>query len=98
MDTNAGPSRRSYRQLGHFDKAIEDAEKILELTKDSSSPTMQYTYAEAQRLKGIALVGLGHMKDSLIWLQDALHTCRTLRIQKSILILETALGVVYSRF
>lgn len=86
-----------HRQLGQFDRALEDVEKILQLTKDSSISTMQYTYAEAQRIKGLALVGLGRMKDSLIWLQDALHTCRTLGIQKSIPILETELGVVYRR-
>ena len=85
------------RQLGYFDKAIDDAEKILELTKDTSNSTMQPTYAEAQRIKGLALVGLGHLRESLKWLHDALQTCRTLGIQKSIPILETELGVVYRR-
>ncbi len=85
------------RQLGYFNKAIDDAETILELTKDSSLPTMQFTYAEAKRIKGLALVGLGHLQESLVWLQDALQTCRTLGIQKSIPILETELGVVYRR-
>lgn len=85
------------RQLGHFDRAIEDVEKVLELTKDSSIPTRHNIRTEAKRIKGLALVGLGRLQEALMWLQDALQTCRALGIQKSIPILETELGVVYRR-
>ena len=87
----------SYRQLGQFDQALKDVDKTLELTKESTDPAVQYTYAEALRIKGLALFGLGHIKEALIWLQDALQTCRVLGIKDHIPILETELGVVYRR-
>ncbi|RPI93225.1 MAG: hypothetical protein EHM40_10560 [Chloroflexi bacterium] len=87
----------AYRQLGLFDRALTDLDKVLELTKGSSIPVVQYTFAEAQRIKGLTLFGLGHAKDSLTWLQDSLQTCRKLGIKKKVPILETELGVVYRR-
>ncbi len=92
-------SRRAevFRQLGQFDRSLEDVEKVLEATRDSASPEMQYIFAEAQRIKGLALFGLGHVKDAQVWLQDALQTYRTLGIHNSIPILETELGVVHRR-
>lgn len=86
-----------YRQLGQFDLALKDVQEILELTRDSPHPEMQYTFAEAQRIRGLASYGLGHMAEALDWLQQSLHTCRTLGIQKSIPILEAELGVVHRR-
>ena len=86
-----------FRQLGQFDQALQDVEKILQLTRDSSHPEMQQTFAEAQRIRGLAAYGLGHMKEALEWLRQSLHTCRTLGIQKNIPILEAELGVVYRK-
>jgi ATP/maltotriose-dependent transcriptional regulator MalT/two-component SAPR family response regulator len=85
------------RQLGYYDRAQKDVEQILELTKNSPVQDMQYTYAEALRIKGLVLFALGHMKESLIWLQEALRACRSFGINKNIPILETELGVVYRR-
>ncbi|HET9913129.1 MAG TPA: tetratricopeptide repeat protein [Anaerolineales bacterium] len=87
----------SYRQLGQFDRALEDLDKVFELTQDVSLPAMQHTFAEAQRVKGLVLFGLGHVKEALVWLQDALQACRVLGIKENIPVLEIELGVVYRR-
>ncbi len=85
------------RQLGYFDRSLADSERILELTKEAQARDLQVLFAEAQRIKGLTLFGMGHMKDALIWLEDALRTCRTLGITNNIPILETELGVVHRR-
>ncbi len=86
-----------YRQFGQYEQAIKDAELILDLTTESSNPEMQFTFAEALRIRGLAAYGMGHMEQALNWLQKALQTCRSLGISKSIPILETEIGVVYRR-
>lgn len=86
-----------YRQLGQFDRALHDVQRILDLTRDSPDQELQCTFAEAQRIRGLASYGLGHMKEALDWLQQSLHTCRTLGIQKNIPILEAELGVVHRK-
>jgi len=85
------------RQAGHFERANQDVEEILELTRGSDNQDMQYTYAEALRIKGLVMFALGHMKEALTWLQEALQTCRSLGIKNNIPILETELGVVHRR-
>lgn len=85
------------RQLGRFEEALQDVEKVLSLAGNSDDPDMQYTFAEAQRVKGLSLVGLGHLRDAQSWLEKALHTCRSLAIVRNIPILETELGVVHRR-
>lgn len=86
-----------YRQLGQFDRATKDAELILELTNGSSVPVMQHAFAEAQRIRGLAYYGLGHMEDALVWLQKSLQSSRIMGIANKIPILETEIGVVYRR-
>ncbi len=85
------------RQLGFYDRAQKDVEQILELTRGSPIRDMQYTFSEALRIKGLVLFALGHMKDALVWLQEALQTCHSLGIKNNIPILETELGVVHRR-
>ena len=87
----------AYRQLGRFDQALKDVEQTLELTKESKDIDIQHIYAEAQRIKGLTLFGLGHMREALMWLQQALSLSQRLGIQKNIPILETELGVVHRR-
>lgn len=87
----------AYRQLGQFDRALQDIEQTLELTKETTLTDLQSIYAEAQRIKGLTLFGLGNMKEALVWLQDALRTCRKMGITNNIPILETELGVVHRR-
>lgn len=87
----------AYRQLGYYEQALNDVEKTLEHTRASQVKDMQHTYAEAQRIKGLTLVGLGRLKEALVWLQAALDTFRQLDIKNNIPILETELGVVHRR-
>jgi ATP/maltotriose-dependent transcriptional regulator MalT/two-component SAPR family response regulator len=86
-----------YRQLGQFESALQDANKTLELTKDAILTDVQYTYADALREKGLTLFGMGYMKDALIWLQEALSSCKAFGIRNNIPILETELGVIHRR-
>jgi len=85
------------RQLGRFKEALQDVETIISLASDSDDQEIQYTFAEAQRVKGLSLVGLGHLRDAQSWLERALHTSRSLGIVRNIPILETELGVVHRR-
>lgn len=85
------------RQLGRFEEALQDVEKILSLAGDSNDQDMQYTFAEAQRVKGLSLVGLGLLRDAQSWLEKAVQTSRSLGIMRNIPILETELGVVHRR-
>ena len=86
-----------YRQLGQYENSMADIEKVLKLSIDSSTVDFRITIAEAKRIKGLALFGLGHMKDALIWLEDSLKNYRVLGIKTSIPMLETELGVVHRR-
>jgi LuxR family maltose regulon positive regulatory protein len=85
------------RQLGFYERADRDVEEILEITRDSTNRDMQYTYAEALRIKGLVMFAMGHMKEALTWLQEALQVCRSFGIQRHVPILETELGVVHRR-
>ncbi len=85
------------RQAGYYDRATEDVEEILKLTKGSDNQDMQYTFAEALRIKGLVMFAQGHMKEALMLLQEALQACRSFGIKNNIPILETELGVVHRR-
>jgi len=85
------------RQLGLYERAKEDVEHILKLTRGSQVQGMQYTFSEALRIKGLVMFALGNMKEALVWLEEALRTCRSLGIKNNIPILETELGVVHRR-
>ncbi|MBI5962285.1 MAG: tetratricopeptide repeat protein [Chloroflexi bacterium] len=86
-----------YRQLNQFDRTLADVEQVLELFKESTNPELKSNFAEAQRIKGLALFALGHMKDALVWLEDSLRNYRILGIKTSTPVLETELGVVHRR-
>jgi len=87
----------AHRQLGKFNQALSDIEQTLELTKDTQDPLLLTTLAEAQRVKGLSLYGLGQLKEALSWLQDALQTCQEIGMKTNIPILETEIGVVHRR-
>ncbi|MFN8381556.1 MAG: tetratricopeptide repeat protein [Anaerolineales bacterium] len=86
-----------YRQIGQYDLALKDVDNILEVARGATDYEMQSIFAEAQRIKGLALVGLGQVKDSLTWLEDSLRNYKLLGIKNSVPILETELGVVHRR-
>jgi LuxR family transcriptional regulator, maltose regulon positive regulatory protein len=85
------------RQLGYYDRAQNDVELVLKSTRGSEIQDMQYTFAEALRVKGLVLFALGHMTDALTWMEEALRTCRSLGIENNIPIIETELGVIHRR-
>lgn len=85
------------RQMGAFEDALQDVEKILLLADNSDDRDIQYTFAEAQRVKGLSLVGLGQLREAQSWLEKALQTSRSQNIVRNIPILETELGVVHRR-
>lgn len=85
------------RQLGEFKQALRDVDQTLVLTQDSENLELQQTFAEAQRIRGLASYGLGNMQDALTWLQRALKTSQALGLQRNIPILEAELGVVYRK-
>lgn len=85
------------RQLGKFDDALADVEKTLSLTSGLMDQDLRSIFAEAQRVKGLSLVGLGYLRDAQSWLEKALHTSQELGIIRNIPILETELGVVHRR-
>ena len=95
----------AYRQLGDYERALTDAERALSLTNKEEDVLMQDIFAEAQRLKGQSLFGLGRLHESIKWLKSALKSFQDLGTQNSfslgtrdsIPILETELGVVYRR-
>jgi LuxR family maltose regulon positive regulatory protein len=91
--------RRSsaYRQLGNYNQSLLDAEQALNLTNELKGSIVQDTFAEAQRLKGQSLFGLGRLHESINWLKSALKTFQNLGNLNSIPILETELGVAYRR-
>ncbi|MBN1451085.1 MAG: tetratricopeptide repeat protein [Anaerolineales bacterium] len=95
----------AYRQLGNYDQALLDAEEALSLTSMREDAIMHDINAEAQRLKGQSLFGLGRLHESIKWLESALSSFQALGtndnilfgIKDSIPILETELGVAYRR-
>lgn len=95
----------AYRQLGNYDRALLDAEKALKLTSTQEDVVMQDINAEAQRLKGQSLFGLGRLYESITWLESALNSYQALvtkdntplGTKDSIPILETELGVANRR-
>jgi tetratricopeptide (TPR) repeat protein len=72
-------------------------EKILHLADRLADQDLQSIFAEAQRVKGLSLVGLGDLREAQEWLEKALHSSRSLGITRNIPILETELGVVHRR-
>jgi LuxR family maltose regulon positive regulatory protein len=87
----------AYRQLGKYERALLDADQALALTLKKMESVMQEIYAEAQRLKGQSLFGLGRLHEAITWLESALESFQALGTKDSIPILETELGVAYRR-
>jgi LuxR family maltose regulon positive regulatory protein len=87
----------AYRQLGNYDRTLLDVEQALNLTYKQKNIVMQDIYAEAQRLKGQCLFGLGHLHEAITWMKNAQKSFQSLDKLDSIPILETELGVAYRR-
>jgi LuxR family transcriptional regulator, maltose regulon positive regulatory protein len=86
-----------YRQLGQFDASLLDIEKILATVGDSPKREFHIHHAEALRIRGLALFGMGRVQNSLPWLEESLRRYKQLGQGNQIPILETELGVVHRR-
>ncbi|MEW5828779.1 MAG: tetratricopeptide repeat protein [Chloroflexota bacterium] len=84
-------------RLGNYSGALADADQALQVTVEAQNPTIQAAFAEAQRFKGLAFLGLGKFHEALAWLKESLQSWQELGISTNVSILESELGVVYRR-
>jgi ATP/maltotriose-dependent transcriptional regulator MalT/two-component SAPR family response regulator len=84
--------------LGRYDSVLEDADRALQVTIETPQDlTPRVAFAEAQRFKGLAYLGLGRLQEALFWLKEALQSWKELGSASNISVIETELGVVSRR-
>lgn len=80
------------RFAGEYEASLRDAEEVIELTKDNDD--VQVLYADALRIKGLALYRLGRTNQAVPVLERALELCRLYdKANLPLLLMET--GMVY---
>ena len=63
---------RPIANLGNYERALLDVEEALSLTSTIKKVSLaRIFYAEAQRLKGQCLFGLGRLHEAIIWMKHA---------------------------
>ena len=82
-----------YRFLGDYDASLRDANEVIELTE--ARDDLQTIYAEALRVKGLALYRLGQARQAMVFLEDSLNLYARLNETTSIPILLMETGMVY---
>ncbi len=82
-----------YRFLGDYDASLRDANETIELTENRDD--LQYVYAEAFRVKGLALYRLGQARQAVEFLENSLNIYIRLNNTSSIPILFMETGMVY---
>lgn len=82
-----------HRFLGDYDASLRDANEVIELTETRDD--LQMRYAEALRVKGLALYRLGLARQSVEFLERSLNLYIYLNDTSSIPILFMETGVVY---
>ena len=89
-------SRRAtaYRFLGNYAASLHDADEVVELTGNNDE--YQMFYAEALRVKGLALYRLGQSRQAIEFLEDSLNLYTRLNDVPSIPILLMETGIVYN--
>ncbi len=87
--------RRAMAQynLGNYNASLRDAEEALSLTEDN--PHLQLDHAEAQRLKGLALLRLGRTRQAVECFERSLALYTHLKEHDSIPILLLNCGMAY---
>lgn len=63
----------AYRQSGSYIQAMEDAEEVIQLTRNERKKNLQDSFAAAQRVKGLILYRLGKASEAVPWLENALN-------------------------
>ena len=86
-----------YRLLGRFEEALQDVDRIKEDDSKAQDTGIRIVHAEARRIRGLALFGLGRANEALEWIQDSIQHYRELGQPEQIPILETELGVIHRR-
>jgi ATP/maltotriose-dependent transcriptional regulator MalT/DNA-binding SARP family transcriptional activator len=88
-------SRRAtvYRFLGNYSASLNDAEEIIRLSETSDD--LQPLYAEALRLKGVALYRLGQARQSVVFLERSLELYTRLNDSARIPVQLMETGLVY---
>jgi LuxR family maltose regulon positive regulatory protein len=84
----------AHRFLGDYQAALRDAEETIELTE--SSDNLQFTFAEALRLKGLCLYRQGQSRKALKVLEHALRIYERLDDTAHIPVLMTETGMAYA--
>ena len=89
-------SRRAtaYRFLGDYDGSLRDADEVIQLTETNDE--YQMFYAEALRVKGLALYRLGQSRQAIEFLENSLNLYTRLNDTSSIPILFMETGMVYN--
>jgi LuxR family transcriptional regulator, maltose regulon positive regulatory protein len=87
--------RRSvaHRLVGDYAGSLKDADEALHLS--GNNPELQFTYAEAERFKGVSLHYLGQIAEAVQVLEDALRSYERLGDKQRAAWVEVELGNSY---
>jgi LuxR family transcriptional regulator, maltose regulon positive regulatory protein len=86
----------AYRRLGDYDLMLADADETIQITQDRNELFLQEAFAEAQRMKGQALLKLGEFENAKQCYDISLKRYTDLGVSSSIPMIEMDLGVLFA--